>query len=84
MLAISIWIGILKRVETAPPIAPVRRPSTIPVPSVTGLGELLTYRFAARIPPPIIQAQHIQLRGGTAERIPRSTPPISAGFNIPF
>jgi hypothetical protein len=87
MLTSSIRIGILKRVDTTPPIAPVSRPSRNPVPSVTAVGELLTYRFAAKMPPPITQAQHAQLKrltGGTAERIPNSTPPISAGFNILF
>src|SRR5205085_12682949 len=69
------------------PTTPASTPSTAPSPGLTGVGELLTYRCAAMIPPAIAHAQQQRLgrfTKGIAERMPSTAPPIKAGFILSF
>src|SRR2546423_10798679 len=69
------------------PTPPASTPSTAPSPGLTGAGEALMYRCAARIPPAIAHAQQQRLgrfTKGIAESMPSTTPPIKAGFILSF
>ena len=49
--------GIPSTIETAAPITPANAPSTAPSAADAGVGEFLTYRYVASMPPKIAQKQ---------------------------
>src|SRR5690349_22804673 len=84
---IAYEMGMPRTKEIAAPIAPAIAPSTAPSPGVAGVGELLTYKYEASMPPRMAQRQQqrlIALTKGITESTPRQTPPISAGRSLLF
>ena len=79
--------GIPSTIETAAPTTPANAPSTAPSAADAGVGEFLTYRYVASMPPKIAQRQQqtfAALTNGMTDSKPRTTPPINAGLTLLF
>src|ERR687890_2087809 len=76
--------GMPTTMMSTAPTAPAMAPTMAPSAGVTGFGDDLMYMFAAMSPPTSAQMQQQVFNAGSADRMPRITPPISAGLSLSF